>query len=38
LSLLSDKTRGNLSGPEERILGQALYDLRLRYVEVNRSP
>ena len=38
LSLLQDKTRGNLSGPEERILEQALYDLRLRYVEVSRSP
>jgi hypothetical protein len=38
LSLLSEKTRGNLTGPEERILGQALYDLRLRYVEVTRSP
>ncbi len=38
LSLLQDKTRGNLSGPEERILEQALYDLRLRYVEVSRTP
>ena len=38
LTLLQDKTHGNLSGPEERILGQAIYDLRLRYVEVARSP
>ena len=38
LSLLQEKTRGNLSGPEERILEQALYDLRLRYVEVSRAP
>ena len=38
LSLLQDKTRGNLSGPEERILEQALYDLRLRYVEVSQAP
>jgi hypothetical protein len=37
LSLLQEKTKGNLNGPEERILGQALYDLRLRYVEVSRS-
>jgi hypothetical protein len=37
LSLLLEKTKGNLNGPEERILGQALYDLRLRYVEVSRS-
>ncbi len=37
LALLQDKTRGNLSGPEESLLAQALYDLRLRYVEVARS-
>lgn len=36
LALLQDKTRGNLSGDEERLLEQALYDLRLRYVEVAR--
>lgn len=34
LGLLQEKTRGNLSGPEESLLDQALYDLRLRYVEV----
>lgn len=34
LSLLEEKTRGNLTGDEERLLSQALYDLRLRYVEV----
>lgn len=34
ISLLQDKTRGNLTGEEERIVEQALYDLRLRYVEV----
>lgn len=37
LSLLQEKTRGNLSGEEERLLDQALYDLRMRYVEVARS-
>jgi hypothetical protein len=37
LTLLQEKTRNNLSGPEERLLEQALYDLRLRYVEVSRS-
>ena len=37
LSLLQDKTRGNLSGEEERLLEQALYDLRMRFVEVSRS-
>lgn len=34
LGLLQEKTKGNLSGEEERLLEQALYDLRLRYVEV----
>ncbi len=36
LGLLEQKTRGNLSGEEERVLQQVLYDLRLRYVEVSR--
>ena len=34
LDLLHDKTKGNLTGEEEVLLGQALYDLRLRFVEV----
>ncbi len=37
LALLEQKTNGNLSGEEERVLQQALYDLRLRYVEVSRQ-
>jgi len=37
LALLQDKTRGNLDGQEERILDQALYDLRLRFVEVSKG-
>jgi hypothetical protein len=37
LGLLEQKTRGNLNGEEERVLQQALYDLRLRYVEVSRQ-
>ena len=37
LTLLQDKTRGNLGGEEERLLEQALYDLRMRYVEVSKS-
>lgn len=37
LALLEHKTRGNLAGEEERLLEQALYDLRMRYVEVLRS-
>jgi hypothetical protein len=37
LALLQEKTRNNLTGPEEHLLEQALYDLRLRYVEVSRA-
>jgi hypothetical protein len=33
LGMLHEKTRGNLSGDEERILDHALYELRLSYVE-----
>jgi len=34
LDLLLEKTKGNLNGEEEVLLGQALYDLRMRFVEV----
>lgn len=37
LALLEEKTRGNLTGEEERMLSAALYDLRLRFVEVRRA-
>lgn len=37
LAMLQDKTRGNLSGEEERVLSQAIYDLRMRFVEVARG-
>ncbi|MEZ4373438.1 MAG: DUF1844 domain-containing protein [Polyangiaceae bacterium] len=37
LGLLQDKTRGNLDGGEERVLEQALIDLRLRFVEVSKQ-
>ncbi len=32
LAMLEEKTRGNLSGEEERLLSQLLYDLRMRYI------
>ncbi len=32
LALLEEKTRGNLTGEEERLLHQVLDDLRMRYV------
>lgn len=37
LAVLQEKTAGNLTGEEERLLDQVLYDLRLRYVEVVRE-
>lgn len=37
LGLLELKTQGNLTGDEERVLEQALYELRLRFVEVSEK-
>jgi hypothetical protein len=37
IAMLEDKTRGNLSGDEERLVGQILFDLRMRYVELTKS-
>ena len=37
LSLLDQKTRGNLTAEERQILEQVLYELRLRYVEASGS-
>ena len=37
LALLQEKTRNNLTGAEEHLLGQALYDLRVRFVEVSKA-
>ena len=37
LAMLQEKTHGNLTGAEEQMLTQALYDLRLRFVEVAQS-
>lgn len=31
LAMLEDKTRGNLTGEEERLIGGVLFDLRLRF-------
>jgi hypothetical protein len=36
LSLIELKTRGNLSAEERQLLDQILYELRLRFVEVNK--
>lgn len=35
LSLLDQKTRGNLTAEEREVLDEVLYELRLRFVEVS---
>jgi hypothetical protein len=37
LALLQQKTRGNLTRDEDQLLGNLLYDLRLRYVNATRG-
>jgi hypothetical protein len=37
LGLLEEKTKGNLTGDEERLLAQVLFDLRMRYVERSKD-
>jgi Domain of unknown function (DUF1844) len=37
LSLLDQKTRGNLSAEERQMLEQVLYELRMRFVEATRG-
>jgi hypothetical protein len=37
LGILRDKTKGNLDAGEAQLLGDMLYDLRMRYVEVSRN-
>ena len=37
LALIEEKTRGNLTAEERRLLEQVLFELRLRYVEVQNA-
>jgi hypothetical protein len=37
LSLLEEKTRGNLTPEERQVLEQVLYELRLRFVEAKNG-
>jgi len=37
IGLLREKTRGNLDAHETQILDSALYNLRLRFLEMNKS-
>jgi hypothetical protein len=36
LGMLEQKTRGNLSGEEERLLNDVLFDLRMRYTRASK--
>lgn len=37
LALLQEKTQGNLTGEEERILSEVLFNLRMSFVKVRRG-
>lgn len=37
IAMLEEKTKGNLSAPEARLVESLLFDLRLRYVERSKS-
>jgi hypothetical protein len=37
LSLIAEKTRGNLTPQEDRMLGTCLYELRMAYIEVTNA-
>jgi hypothetical protein len=38
LAVLDEKTRGNLTPAEERLLSSSLHELRLMYVELGKQP
>ena len=37
IALLEEKTRGNLTGEEERLITEVLYDLRLRFIAATKT-
>lgn len=37
IGVLKDKTKGNLTNDEERLLDYMLYDLRMKYVEITKK-
>ncbi len=37
IGLLEEKTKGNLTGDEERLLTHVLFDFRMRYVELSKD-
>jgi len=38
LAMLQEKTKGNLTPAEDKLIESLLYDLRLRYVEATKAP
>ncbi len=38
ISMLGDKTRGNLTEDEGKLISHALYDLRMQFVEASKNP
>ena len=37
LGMIEEKTKGNLSPEESQLVGNLLYELRMRYIEANQS-
>ncbi len=37
LGVIEEKTKGNLTGEEERLLSHTLFELRTRFVELSRA-
>jgi hypothetical protein len=37
IAMLEEKTKGNLTGDEEQLLGHILFDLRMRFVELSKT-
>jgi hypothetical protein len=37
IGMLEEKTKGNLTGDEERLISQILFDLRMRFVELEKQ-
>ena len=38
ISMLQEKTKGNLTSEESRLIDNILYDLRMKYVEAGKEP
>lgn len=38
ISILQEKTQGNLSESEEKLMNSLLYDLRISYVDAQKAP